>query len=185
MICFSETWLDDDNLSTSRSLYELPNYKSIHQVRNYSKGRAVSIYINKSLNFRLRPDLSINSRNVESLSMEILFYKERDILINVLYRPPKGVTEPFKRFLKEILKKTKKNLKPFHTAGDFNLNILDHDKSRKVHNFLNLLYQNGMMPTISKPTEKRLQQLITFLQIGLKMSTLKPLFLKLIYQTIF
>ena len=81
-----------------------------------------------------------------------MFYKERNILINVLYRPPKGVIEPFKRSSKEILKKTKNNLKPFHIAGDFNLNILDHDKCSKVHNFLNLLYQNGMIPTISKPS---------------------------------
>ena len=34
---FLETWLDDDTLSTSQSLFELPHYKSIHQVRNYSK----------------------------------------------------------------------------------------------------------------------------------------------------
>ena len=61
LIRFPETWLDDGTLSTSRSLYGLPNYKSIHQVRNYSKGGGVSIYINKSLNFKLRPDLSINS----------------------------------------------------------------------------------------------------------------------------
>ena len=37
-----------------------------------------------------------------------------------------------------------------HIAGDFNLNLLDHN--RKVHNFLSLIYQNGMIPTISKPT---------------------------------
>ena len=79
MIRFSETWLDGETLSTSRSLYELPNYKSIHQVRNYSKGGGVSIYINKSLNFKLRTDLSINSRDVESLSIEILFNKERNL----------------------------------------------------------------------------------------------------------
>ena len=58
VICFLETWLDDDTLSTSRSLYELPYYKSIYQVRNYSKGGGVPIYINKYLNFKLRPDLS-------------------------------------------------------------------------------------------------------------------------------
>ena len=85
--------------STSRSLYELPNYKSIHQVRNYSKGGGVSIYINKSLHFNLRPDLSINRQDVESLSIESLFYKERNTLINALYRPPKEVIELFKRFL--------------------------------------------------------------------------------------
>ena len=130
----------------------MPNYKSIHQVRNYGKGGGVSIYENKSLNFKLRPDLSISSRDVESISIEILFYKEQYILINVLYRPPKGVIEPFERFLKEILKKTKNNFKPFHIAGNFNLNILDHDKCSKLHNFLNLLYKNGMIPTINKPT---------------------------------
>ena len=56
--------------------------------------------------FKRRPDLSIKSRDVESFSIEILFYKERNTLINVLYRPPKGVIKPFERFLKEILKKT-------------------------------------------------------------------------------
>ena len=33
VICFSETWLDKTTIS-NKSLYELPNYTSIHQVRN-------------------------------------------------------------------------------------------------------------------------------------------------------
>ena len=98
LICFLEAWLDSETLSTSCSLHELPNYKSIHQVRNYSKGGGVSIYIKKSLNFKLRPDLSINSQDAQPLS--ILFYKEQNTLINVLYRPSKGVTAPFERYLK-------------------------------------------------------------------------------------
>ena len=43
-------------------------------------------------------------------------------------------------------------MKPFHVAGDFNLNILDHDKCSKVDNFLNLLYENDMIATINNPT---------------------------------
>ena len=39
-----------------------------------------------------------------------------------------------------------------HIADNFNLNLLDHDKNKKVLNFLNLIYQNGMIPTINKPT---------------------------------
>ena len=38
VICFLETWLDEETLSTSRCLYELSKYKIIHQVRNHSKG---------------------------------------------------------------------------------------------------------------------------------------------------
>ena len=43
-----------------------------------------------------------------------------------LYRLPKGGIEPLETFFKEILKKTKKYLKPFLITGDFNLNILDY-----------------------------------------------------------
>ena len=39
-----------------------------------------------------------------------------------------------------------------HIADDFNLNLLDHNASRKKHNFLRLIYQNGVIPTIDKPT---------------------------------
>ena len=44
-------------------------------------------------------------------------------------------------------------MKPFHIAIDFNLTILDHDKCSKVNNFLNLLYENGVIPTINNPTK--------------------------------
>ena len=39
-----------------------------------------------------------------------------------------------------------------HIAGDFNLNLLDHNTNREVQSFLSLIYQNGMIPTINKPT---------------------------------
>ena len=72
---------------------------------NFSK---IHLEIPELRPFKRRTDLSIKSRDVESFSIEILFYKERNTLINVLYRPPKGVIKPFERFLKEILKKTNK-----------------------------------------------------------------------------
>ena len=40
----------------------------------------------------------------------------------------------------------------FIFAGDFNLNLLDYNTNRKVHNFLSLIYENGMIPAINKPT---------------------------------
>ena len=71
--------------------------------------------------------------------------------LNVLHSPPKVVIEQFET-LKAILKKTIKNLKHFHIAGDFNRNILDNDKCSMVHSFLNLLYKKGIIPTIKKST---------------------------------
>ena len=39
-----------------------------------------------------------------------------------------------------------------HIARDFNLNLLDYEKRKKVQKFLNLIYENSMIPTINKPT---------------------------------
>ena len=46
----------------------------------------------------------------------------------------------------------KKSNKLYHIAGDFNLNLLDHDTNKKVQRFLNIVYRNGMITTINKPT---------------------------------
>ena len=62
------------------------------------------------------------------------------------------MTEPFKKFLNCIFHKTKKSNWEFHIDGDFNLNVLDRDNCKKVQNFVNLLYQNNMIPIINKPT---------------------------------
>ena len=73
-----ETWLDESSLK-SQSLHELHYYKSIHQIRNNGKGGGVSIYIKDSINFKPRPDLSINNtveQHVESISIELLCKKK-------------------------------------------------------------------------------------------------------------
>ena len=57
-----------------------------------------------------------------------------------------------KELLNRFFEKTKNNFKPFHIAGDLNFHILNHDKFNEVHNFLNLLYENDKIPTLSKPT---------------------------------
>ena len=97
VICLLETWWDD--LATiEKSLYELPNYNSTRQARSDRKGGGVSIYIHKSLDFTVKPDLSINNNDIESLTIKILSNKKRNTLINALYRPPNGQIEPFENF---------------------------------------------------------------------------------------
>ena len=64
-ICFSETWLDETNNENSN--YELPSYYSIHQIRNNRKGGGASRYIKKAMNFKIKYDLSISCKDMESL----------------------------------------------------------------------------------------------------------------------
>ena len=153
VIRFSETWLDDLDNST----YELPYYISKHQARSDRRGGGVSIYIHNSLKFKKRPDLAINNKDIESLTLEILSDKTRNVLVNVLYRPPAGQYEQFENFLTTYFSRTKSCNKNIDIAGDFNLNLLDHNTNKKVQGFLNLIYQNSLIPTINKPTRVTLK----------------------------
>ena len=130
----------------------MPNYFSKHQARTDRRGGGVSIYIHNSLKFKERSDLAINNKDKESLTLEILSDKTRNFLVSVLYRPPAGKYEQFENYLTTFFSRTKSCNKNIHIAGDFNLNLLDHNTNKKVQDFLNLIYQNSLIPTINKPT---------------------------------
>ena len=83
--------------------------------------------------------------------MELLYEKRRNTLFNVVYRPSNDKIEPFEKKLKTLFDKNKNSNKSYYIAGDFNLNLLDNDKNKKVQDFFNLIYQNGMITTINKP----------------------------------
>ena len=100
IICLSETWLNDSNVDNSN--YELPNYVSVHQIRNHYKWGGVSVYIHKNFEFKIRNDLSINSKDIESISGELLYEKRRNTLFNVICRPPNGKIEPFENLFKTL-----------------------------------------------------------------------------------
>ena len=95
----------------------------------------------------MKLDLSINNNDIESLTIGILSQQKRKTLINTFYRPPNGQIEPFEHFLNNIIPKIKISNKLFNIADDFNLDLLDHDTSRKVQKFLNIVYKNGVIPT--------------------------------------
>ena len=76
-------------------------------------------------------------------------------------RPPSGLILPFENFLKDVFNKTKNSNKMLHIAGDFNMDLLDYEKCKKVQEFLNLIYENSMIPIINKPTRVTRQNATT------------------------
>ena len=148
MIYFSETWLDE----VGNLLYELPNYVSKHQVRDDRKGGGVSTYIHSSLCFNVLSNLCINFVHIDFLSIELSLDNKHSTFVNVLYRLPNGKIGPFKAFLVKLLSSIPNASKDLHIAGDFNLNLLDRESNKKVHNISKNIYRNGMIPTINNPT---------------------------------
>ena len=151
IICFSETWVDDDSINKN-SLFQLQNYNVLHQIRNNRKGGGLCIFVHESLCYKLRKDLSINSDAIESLSIEITNKNSKNIIFNVIYRPPNGDMEACENYCKELFSKNDKSLKNMILAGDFNVNLLDFEHNKKVQSFLNLIFCYSMIPTTNKPT---------------------------------
>ena len=75
IIWLSETWLNDSNVDNSN--YELPNDVSAHQIRNRYEEGGVLVYIHKNFKFKIRNDLSINNKDIESIDVELLNVKRR------------------------------------------------------------------------------------------------------------
>ena len=147
-----QIWLGDSAF-VCESLYKVPYYRSLYQVRNHGKGGGVSIYLNKAFSFKVRTNLSVSNRDIESFSTEILLDKRCNILSSVLYRLPSGIREPSENFLKDIFSKTNNSNKIFYIAGHFNLNSLNYDNCKKIQDFVNLIYDtNSMIPMVNKPT---------------------------------
>ena len=101
VICFSETWLVETT-SSNKSLYELIQIKLYKYSSNEKakKGGGVTLDINQSVEFKIQNDLSINSDDVESISVELLFENRKNTIFNVC-RQPKVQIERFEKFLEE------------------------------------------------------------------------------------
>ena len=68
VISLTETWLNDNNAEN----FKLNNYNFVCENRKQKSGGGVAMYISKKLNYKMRPDLSINIDNVlESTFIEI------------------------------------------------------------------------------------------------------------------
>ena len=77
VICITEAWCSDNSMN--HNLFELPQYKSIHQVRRISKGGGIAVFLHKSLTFNIRHDLSANNADFEALCVEIINKKSKNI----------------------------------------------------------------------------------------------------------
>ena len=66
---FSETWADENKFEND-SLVQLPSYV-LHHVRKNRRGEGTNIFVHKSLFFKKRQDLGINSEAMVSNSIKI------------------------------------------------------------------------------------------------------------------
>ena len=83
----------------NHNFFELPQCKSIHQVRKTGKGGGIAVFLHESLTFNIRHDLIVKNADIDALCVEIINKKSKNILINTQYRQPAGNFNEFEAYL--------------------------------------------------------------------------------------
>ena len=106
----------------------------------------------QSLKFNIRDDIDIFNESLETLPIEILNKKSQNIVITAAYHPPKGNNKLIKDFCKDFLNKQERSDKAAFLLEDFNLNALDCNTNKVAKKIFNLVFQNGFLPLVQRPT---------------------------------
>ena len=103
VIGLSENWGKAHNID----LRHIPGYTHHYCIRSKSKiGGGTSLYIKKELQQRLRKDLELNSTVAETVFVEIdrkEYQTNRNIIIGIIYRPPRTSITKFNEQLEKLL----------------------------------------------------------------------------------
>ena len=105
IIAISETWCNDDIININ-SLYQIPNYNPIYQIRKTSS-RGLVLYMHKTITFNVLEKLSNNNEHTESLSVEIIRKNQKNIILSCIYRSPRGDPHIFTSKVKELVERSK------------------------------------------------------------------------------
>ena len=114
------------------------------------------VYINTDLSFNPRKDLNIRIQTdvceLETSWVELIFDKQPNRLIGVVYRHPKKNDSQTSDNLQATMNKIKKENKNTLIVGDFNFDLLNHENNDQISKFLHMMIENSYQPCILEPT---------------------------------
>ena len=100
--------------------------------------------------YEVRKDLSFRNEYCECLFIEIADGKPA--LIAIVYRQHGTDLETFTEFISNKLDIVKSDKQACYLLGDLNINLLRHNVHRQTTDFLDIMYSNGLIPLINRPT---------------------------------
>ena len=125
-------------------------YNHVGLTRTAGKGGGVSLYIAEKLAYTELPELGIVDNCIEWVFARV-HVNGQAYIVGVVYRPPNSNVMGFNSTMLDILEKVTQY--PCYIMGDFNLDLLKHDKHLPTEKFLDVMYANSFIPTINRPTK--------------------------------
>ena len=151
IIGVTDTWLNE----SSRWLYGMNNYEFIENHRTDKTGGGVGLFVRDNISFLKRPDLEIFNEYNESIFIEIektVFGMEKNVIIGVIYRPPNTDINTFNDQFATIMENIKQEEKICYLMGDYDINLLNVESHGPTSDFNDIMYSNGFIPLITRPT---------------------------------
>lgn len=163
-IALSETWLSQQ----SDGAYNLPGYQlevscrlrpQPNRLPTQPSHGGVALYINSSLPYAVRNDVTISTEWCESLfvevpsdytSRDIVPHKTKSILVGIIYRSPQNKKEHFLAELERVLCSYRDSKTQIIIMGDINIDVSQNDSSS--FNYIDLLTSQGLEQLIKSPT---------------------------------
>ena len=144
IIGITETKIDS-NIDNSH--IEIDDYVVERNDRN-RHGEGVAMYIHKSVNYRLREDLSNSA--IESISLQVKVCKYKPFIVTSIYRPP-GIPVDYFNELDRLFHFIDAEDKETICLGDTNCDMLDSTNNDTKH-LMKLLTKFNLVQLIKSPT---------------------------------
>ena len=169
----SETHIQSNSPLDNDNLYNIPGYKFLKVNRENGGGGGVAMYISENISFIRRKDLETNL--TESLWIEIVQSKAKNLLVGCIYKPPESslyINKYFTEKLNNILSDINKTQIETIMLGDYNVNYLNKTDNKAIKEIIRL---QGFEQIINKPTRttKDSQTLIDLIFTNRKQNIVK------------
>ena len=150
-ICLQETWFSP---TTVKTLYDIPGYILISQSYSCSSHGGLAIYLKDNIKYR-----TLDFRTHAQWENQFVEINEpalnKKLIIGNIYRLPRGKNEDYRNFIDEF-SNILHEFQNFHgellIGGDFNIDLLKCKEKSWVTEFLEVVFANSLLPTISYPT---------------------------------
>ena len=153
IIGLSELW-EPENSKYERT-YTLPGYHTLQHLRGKTQNSGCGIFVKDNIRYKVRDDLNcsfFSDKEEFQIFFLELFLESENLVVCTLYRHPRGDFTEFQNHLIKAIKKISKQNKKLAVMGDFNIDLLNSTKHQNTEDFLNLMLENLMMPSIIGPT---------------------------------